>query len=56
MKRVEQLKIKIRKLEQKLKDYKSNAETWKYYYKDSQTENHRLHKIIRKLEKLEGEK
>ena len=53
VKRLEQQKEKIRKLEQKLKEWKVNAETWKFYYRRSQEEVHRLHQIIKKLEKQE---
>jgi hypothetical protein len=52
MTKIEQQKRKIKKLELKLKDWKSNAETWKFYYKRSQEEVHRLNVIIRKLEKI----
>jgi len=53
-KRILQQKNKIKKLEQQVKDLKYNAETWKYYYKNSQNEVHRLHQIIKKLEKKDG--
>ena len=51
VKRIIQKERKIKELEKKLKDYKTTAETWKFYYKRSQEEVYRLNRIIRDLEK-----